>query len=503
MAQETGLLTDVVLVLGMHRSGTSAISGALAKLGCRSPKSLMPPHSDNPKGFFESVAIAKFHDELLQSAGSNWRDWRLFNPSWRQSAIAADFRQRAKRLFAEEFGGFPAPILKDPRICRFVPFWLDVLREMHTTPRVVMPIRSPLDVARSLNRRDGISLARGLALWLRHVLDAEANTRAEARSILAWKSFLSDWRRACDKIAADTHLSWPHLSDRASQDIDCFLSEELVHHDTDPSMLAKHADVHEWTLQTYDALLELVRNPQSNSAMATLDDVRALFDQSCEMFGRLLIDCEVELEDARGQMGDLVKAHSESLTALERARAQEAAEETARLEALRAQLIDAEAALASLKASEPGKGIRRWLTSTASRRAQLVKRLLRSGLFDVAFYCATYLEPISRGSIIARQDEFVAAEHYLTEGFCRGCRPNPLFDTRWYLDRYPDVRRSGVNPLLHYLSDGVREGRDPGPKFDTCFYLEANPDVREAGLNPLAHYLRHGRLEGRLAMPTG
>jgi hypothetical protein len=98
------------------------------------------------------------------------------------------------------------------------------------------------------------------------------------------------------------------------------------------------------------------------------------------------------------------------------------------------------------------------------------------------------------------KSELAAAEHYLKSGFCQGFRPNALFDTRWYLDRYEDVRRSGVNPLLHYLLDGSREGRDPGPEFHTDFYLEANPDVRDAGVNPLAHYLSRGRQDGRLAM---
>jgi hypothetical protein len=81
--------------------------------------------------------------------------------------------------------------------------------------------------------------------------------------------------------------------------------------------------------------------------------------------------------------------------------------------------------------------------------------------------------------------------------------PNPFFDTRWYLQRYEDVRRSGVNPLLHYARHGYREGRDPGPGFQTTWYLEANPDVKKSGMNPLAHFLRYGRAEGRVPAPEG
>ena len=192
-------VTDVVLVLGMHRSGTSAVAGALTKLGGGLPKHLMAAHSSNPRGFFESVALMNFHDELLESAGSNWRDWRLFNPGWNQSPVVADFRRRAKELFIEEFRGSALPLLKDPRICRFVPFWLDVLNEMRTTPHVVMPIRSPLDVAQSLKNVHGLSLTHGLLLWLRHVLDAESQKRNVARSIFTWKDFRSGYKQGASQ----------------------------------------------------------------------------------------------------------------------------------------------------------------------------------------------------------------------------------------------------------------------------------------------------------------
>jgi hypothetical protein len=293
--------SDVVMVLGMHRSGTSAVAGVLTKLGGGLPKHLMAADSGNERGYFESVAFMRFHDDLLASAGSDWRDWRLFNPGWHRSPVVADFRRRAKDLFAEVFDGAALPVLKDPRMCRFVPFWLDVLDDMQALPHIVMPIRSPLDVAQSLKLLHGLSLNHGLVLWLRHVLDAEAQSRTVARSIFSWHDFQSNWRGVCEKIAAETELSWPRLSDRTSREIERFLAKELVHHDTDHATLAAHADVHEWTLRTYEALLELARNPLSSSALAGLDDVRALFDQSSKVFGRLLIDYEIDLEDVRGR----------------------------------------------------------------------------------------------------------------------------------------------------------------------------------------------------------
>ncbi|MGI8932161.1 MAG: hypothetical protein ACR2FK_07275, partial [Sphingomicrobium sp.] len=72
-----------------------------------------------------------------------------------------------------------------------------------------------------------------------------------------------------------------------------------------------------------------------------------------------------------------------------------------------------------------------------------------------------------------------------------------LFEHDWYLDQYPDVADSGVDPARHYLDFGWREGRDPSPGFSTTAYLRANSDVATLGVNPLLHYVEHGHAEGR------
>ncbi len=294
-------MSDVIVVLGMHRSGTSAITGVMSRLGASAPKTIMPQNEFNERGYFESLELMNLHDKILESAGTKWDDWRPFNKAWQNSPPASKFKKRAKKLFAREFDDAPLAVLKDPRVCRFFPFWADVFREIEAKPRIVIPIRSPLDVARSLKIRDGISLNKGVLLWLRHSLDAEATTRTNARSLVLWSEFRQDWRGACEKIAAEIDLSWPKLSDRSSYEIEKFLSDALVHHESNPHELRIHREVNEWAARAFEALSDLSRNPMSNSAMATLDHIRDQFDQSSEIFGRLLIDYEVSLEELRDQ----------------------------------------------------------------------------------------------------------------------------------------------------------------------------------------------------------
>lgn len=72
-----------------------------------------------------------------------------------------------------------------------------------------------------------------------------------------------------------------------------------------------------------------------------------------------------------------------------------------------------------------------------------------------------------------------------------------LFDSNWYLQRYPDIAEAGADPLHHFLTAGWHEGRDPGPAFTTSAYLKANEDVARAGMNPLLHFVQFGLAEGR------
>lgn len=74
-----------------------------------------------------------------------------------------------------------------------------------------------------------------------------------------------------------------------------------------------------------------------------------------------------------------------------------------------------------------------------------------------------------------------------------------LFNKRWYLKTYPDVKLAKMNPIKHYISHGAREGRNPSKYFNTMFYLEKYPDVRKSGMNPLYHYIKFGMAEGRTA----
>ncbi|WP_447529190.1 glycosyltransferase [Vreelandella sp. TE19] len=80
-------------------------------------------------------------------------------------------------------------------------------------------------------------------------------------------------------------------------------------------------------------------------------------------------------------------------------------------------------------------------------------------------------------------------------------RHSGFIDEKWYLKRYPDVARSGMDPVVHYVKYGEPWGRMPSPFFDPRYYLSTYADVAKSGESPLVHYLMHGQQEDRLPAP--
>lgn len=78
---------------------------------------------------------------------------------------------------------------------------------------------------------------------------------------------------------------------------------------------------------------------------------------------------------------------------------------------------------------------------------------------------------------------------------------SPYFNSQWYVEHYPDVTASGMDPLEHYMTIGEALLRDPGPEFSTAWYLQRYVDVARAGVSPLLHFIRWGEREGRLPRP--
>ena len=250
------------VLIGMHRSGTSALTRVLSLLGAGLPKTLIGAAPGNEAGHWESRAVCELNDRILRAAGSAWYDWRAIDPHFFASPQAAELRAEAKATLADEFGDSVLFVLKDPRICRLYPFWQEVLTDAGVEPLPVIPLRSPLEVAASLEARDGMLPALGMLVWLRHVLDAERFSRGGQRVVTGYDALLADWRPAADRIAGTFRLRWAAPAAEAGKAINGFLSTELRHHAVDATIEAPglapwirdtFSILHRWAAEGEDA----------------------------------------------------------------------------------------------------------------------------------------------------------------------------------------------------------------------------------------------------------
>ena len=266
-------MKTALVVLGMHRSGTSSVAGALTLLGAAAPLTLMAPAADNPRGFWESNVVMGLDDELLAEAGSSWSDWRRLP----RTPDPAGARDRIVACLEGEFGDAETIVLKDPRMCRLFPAWRAALDAAGYRPLIITPLRTPSEVAASLQARNPVTREQGLRLWLRHVLDAEWASRGLPRHFMRWSSFMADWRAEIALINARLGTTLAPAAGDGGAAIDAFLTPDL-HRQRDeaptPAMVA----------QTWAVLGDLARHGEHPDLHAALDALRRALDQAGELF---------------------------------------------------------------------------------------------------------------------------------------------------------------------------------------------------------------------------
>jgi hypothetical protein len=256
----------VVVVLGMHRGGTSAVAGCLHRLGVDFGPRLMPASADNARGYYEHLDIVQLHDRLLLHAGSSWDDASVRAPGWLGDEQTGRFREELAALLARDFKNAPLWGIKDPRLCRLLPWWAPVWEEMGCEPLFVIALRDPRQVAASLGRRDGMSLPKAYRLWLLHVLEAERETRGRQRVFLNFSEFLEDWPRALEPVGAALGRPWPEAPP-ASAAQDGFIDGSLLKSNRAPAQ----GDMPLWVAEA-DAALRTARGGEAEMR-AALDRV--------------------------------------------------------------------------------------------------------------------------------------------------------------------------------------------------------------------------------------
>jgi hypothetical protein len=260
---------------------------------------LLPANFANPHGYWESLPLVQAHSELLASADSSWDDWRQLDPRWYRSEDAPRFQRRIRDILESEYEEKRLFVVKDPRLCRFLPFFLSVLKEMAVTPVALLSLRDPLEVAFSLRRRDGFPISKSVALWLRHVLEAELHSREMPRCTVCYESLLKDWRLEMSRAGGAMGVTWPADFETSATSIEKFLVKDLHHERNESAGVQKHPDLQFLAAETYQLLLAASTARADRDLFPQFDAVRAKFDEASEFFGAILRTEQVSVQEAQ------------------------------------------------------------------------------------------------------------------------------------------------------------------------------------------------------------
>ena len=287
MPQESN--SRAIIVLGMHRSGTSAFSGLLNLLGVDLGPKLMPASSDNQSGYWEHPEVVAVHDRLLTALGSRWDDVsRLPDGWWRRDDIAP-FRAQLRDILVRDFAGSPLWTIKDPRMCRLLPLWKSLLDELACAPVWVLIARHPFENIGSLDKRDGFSWQKSELLWLQHTLEAEFHTRDGPRVVVTFDQFLEDWQDTLRRLQRAIGLPWPVPAETAAERIAKYVDPGKRHHRAvDMDKLSP------WSREVHAALLAGA-NGVEPEMRERLDAVRSAFETADALYDPVL----------RGRAGEL------------------------------------------------------------------------------------------------------------------------------------------------------------------------------------------------------
>jgi hypothetical protein len=274
--------TELILVVGVGRSGTSLLSGVLGQLGVHIPQPEVSADDTNPRGFGEPRWVVDFHTRLLRQRRVTVNDARP--AAWTSTATAAEDATAHAQLLewlASEVAQADAIVVKDPRTVWLLPLWMRCAEELGITPSFVTMLRHPAETVASARKSYGTwqSEASRAAAWVNVALETERLTRDARRAFVRYEDLLSDWRRELTRAGGELDLPLLRDLDRSAHpDVDGFVDPSLHRNRVtwdDANVPVRLRDLAEDTWQRLQPLA--TTGGDGPAVRAALDDARDSF----------------------------------------------------------------------------------------------------------------------------------------------------------------------------------------------------------------------------------
>ena len=476
--------TKLIIVSGMHRSGTSFLSQVISRLGVFFPGPLIGASDSNPNGHLENALITSIHDQLLVDLGRTWSGRNGHQPlpdGWRaHTATTSAYRQVKTALNDYLSEGRPCIAIKDPRISLLLPFWQDICQDLDIEKTFLFALRHPQEVVQSLVRRDqftvGMNAWRGQLLWQRYnaaIIETLGDIQPLFFDHVTWqKSPEMQLRRLCSHLGLNADCREPDIKHwvgfvQPERPKSGSVSDRPIH----PDVVTLYRHIIEFSqdrlplskLQTFLTQKPLPEFPVHYASKLThrLDRLRLL---SSNVISPSLSSSPRQLTQRWTLVSDHVKKWPQGISVLPFFLPEWIYEQLPRLRFYERDLVA-------------------WYLYFGSK----------SGITPHPFVSRWYYARQCKGQHVS---EFIS--HYLTKGWRQGLSLHPLFDTQFYLKQC-ETRGIAVDgpPMRHFLRHGIQEDIPSSPYFNPIEYRLRNPDVAGSLFYPITHYLMYGWKDGR------
>ena len=249
----------MLLVLGMHRSGTSVTARLLECLGAVNSTHLMPPApGNNEKGFFEDLDISNFNElKFLPNLGASWHSLGIVDWSNLSNSARSKFALEALEILRKNYSlSNPLSVLKEPRLAILLPFWLSVLRHAGFNPKIICAVRDPASVARSLSKRDGFSITKAGMLYVTNWISILSCIQDLPVAFVQFDEVFSNPTRVLRVVADKLSVLLPaDFDSRLHSFSSSFFDASLRHSTLERRDLTLEADLPPLAIELYESLL--------------------------------------------------------------------------------------------------------------------------------------------------------------------------------------------------------------------------------------------------------
>lgn len=254
---------QIYVVLGMPRSGTSAITRSLKALGIDLGDDLLPGDERNAKGFYEDAEVLyKINRVVSAAVQKRWMPLDLDPQLIDKDAVLRRCKHYAVGVLSERLASVTAWGFKDPRTLTIFPFWRSVLNTLGVDEHYIIVVRNPLAAAHSVARFAHTDVKNGLLLWLRFMHAALQATEGKNRVVVSYENMVNQPRHEIIRLQRGLKHNTPLDEASISAYCDEFIDKKLRHHaysyddmndDPDVSIVP---EVKEW----YNFMLMLANN---------------------------------------------------------------------------------------------------------------------------------------------------------------------------------------------------------------------------------------------------